>query len=54
MSKPIRSYPESERYFVAKRRVDGRHGGLGYLSAVAYLERTSVISKGEKDTKKSQ
>jgi hypothetical protein len=42
MSKPIRSYSESERTNVALRRVKGNTGGLGYLSAVGYLARAGM------------
>jgi hypothetical protein len=42
MSKPISSYPESERTQVALRRVKGNTGGIGYLSAVGYLARAGM------------
>ena len=34
MTKPIKSYPESERLSVVKRRLAGAGRGLGYLAAV--------------------
>ena len=36
MSKPISSYPESERRNVVARRLPGSARGLGYISAVKY------------------
>jgi len=39
MSKPLSSFPEGQRKAVAKRRVASKTGGLGYLSALAYLAR---------------
>ena len=34
MTKPISSYPESERLSVVKRRLAGAGKGIGYASAV--------------------
>jgi len=34
VTKPIRSYPEEQRAKVVERRLRGKTGGLGYLSAV--------------------
>ena len=42
MTKSIRSYPKNERASVAQRRVKNAVGGLGTLSAAAYLKRVSA------------
>lgn len=41
MTKPIRSYPEEMRGYIAKRRTDDDHAihGLGYWAAKDYLQR---------------
>lgn len=36
MSKPIRSYPESERAKVVARRLQNKTGGCGYWAAIDY------------------
>lgn len=38
MTKALRSYPEKERAEVAKRRIEKKSGGLGYLSAVDFFK----------------
>lgn len=39
MTKPIRSFPESERRKVAEKRANAGTGGLGQISAENYLAR---------------
>lgn len=51
MSKSIRSYPESQRTAVAKRRVAAKTMGLGYLSALAFLVRAGQAAKAEAEVK---
>lgn len=46
MSKSIRSYPKSEQAAVARRRVAGKTGGLGYHSAVAWQKRAGQVVMG--------
>lgn len=43
MSKSIRSFPKSEQAAVARRRVAGKTGGLGYLSAVAWQKAAGQV-----------
>lgn len=49
MSKPIRSYRHF-RMEVIKRRIEGKHMGLGYLSALDALEHEK--RKAQKNPKK--
>jgi hypothetical protein len=42
MTKALSSYPENERHNVARRRIQGKSGGLGYLAAVDFLKRQGV------------
>lgn len=51
MSKPIRSYPKDEQKKVVERRIQGKTGGLGYLSALAYFEWKKNQEKKEKELK---
>lgn len=52
MTKPLKSFPESERKAIARRRVAGNTGGLGYVSAVAFLNRIGEPVAKKDDTKK--
>ena len=45
MSKPLSSYPKEQRREVAQRRVAQSSGGLGYLSAIDYLNKTGTPIK---------
>ena len=37
MTKPLSSFPQSERFAVANRRKNSKSGGLGYWSAIDAL-----------------
>ena len=46
MTKALSSFPESERFHVAKRREASKSGGLGYLAAKDAMEhfgKTKVV-----------
>lgn len=49
MSKPIKSYPKSQRSDVISRRLSGKARGLGYLSAVDAKNETWKPQKENKD-----
>ena len=42
MSRPLSSYPESERKAAAQRRMQSEENGLGKLSAQDFLNRKSA------------
>ena len=45
MTIPLRSFPQTEQYIVAKRRVAGKTGGLGYLAALDFINRKETVKK---------
>ena len=45
MTKALSSYPAGEREAVAKRRIAKKTGGLGYLSALAFMD---AVKRGKK------
>lgn len=50
MTKPISSFPDSERMNIARKRASRSEDGLGKISAVNYLKRAGVAVS--KETKK--
>jgi len=51
MSKPIRSYPQSDQFKVAKRRIDSNTKGLGYWAAVDFMKRSGKVVVVKEDQK---
>ena len=49
MTKSIRSYPESERAMVIKRRIAHKSGGLGHWAAID-SEKAIATKKAKKTT----
>lgn len=45
MSEAIRKYPEGQREAVVARRLKGKTGGLGYLSAQDFVARKGEQAK---------
>ncbi len=48
MSKPIASYPHSERAEVVARRIAQNSGGLGYWSAMGYAKAVKARDASDK------
>ena len=47
MSKSIRSYPESERPLIVRRRLASQTKGLGYWAATTFPNKRSPINRDE-------
>ena len=47
MSKPIKSYSDSEKKAVIARRINSKSGGLGYISAVEAEKKIAAKVKAD-------
>ena len=43
MTKPLKSFPEKERYQIAKKRASSKEIGLGQLSAQDFINKSGKV-----------